>query len=77
MNKAPSILGLKPITELPPGNRGSVIDYPQGQNGLPVLQAMNITTHLEAFLTKQQLGRCKKSSKKVNKRFFFFFAFCL
>jgi len=41
----------------------SSIDYPQGQNGLPVLQAMNITTHLgEAFLTKQQLGRCK--SKK-------------
>ncbi|GAB1544530.1 histidine phosphatase family protein [Scytonema sp. NUACC21] len=24
----------------------SVIDYPQGANGLPVLQAMNITTHL-------------------------------
>jgi len=42
----------------------SVIDYPQGQNGLPVLQAMNITTHLgEAFLTKQQLGRCKSQSK--------------
>jgi len=39
---------------------GAVVDYPQGQNGLPVLQAMNITTHLgEAFLTKQQLGRCK------------------
>jgi len=38
----------------------SVIDYPQGPDGLPVLQAMNITTHLgEASLTKQPLGHCR------------------
>jgi probable phosphoglycerate mutase len=43
------ILGLAPdhFWNFRQGNGAvSVIDYPQGPAGLPVLQAMNITTHL-------------------------------
>ncbi len=43
------ILGLDPehFWNFRQGNGAvSVIDYPQGLTGLPVLQAMNITTHL-------------------------------
>ena len=43
------ILGLSPnhFWNFRQGNGAvSVIDYPKGANGLPVLQAMNITTHL-------------------------------
>jgi probable phosphoglycerate mutase len=44
-----SLLGLKPANfwNIKQGNGGvSVIDYPDGVEGLPVLQAINITTHL-------------------------------
>ncbi|MBV8883954.1 MAG: histidine phosphatase family protein [Chroococcidiopsidaceae cyanobacterium CP_BM_RX_35] len=44
------VLGLKPdhFWSFRQGNGAvSVIDYPQGLAGLPVLQAMNITSHLE------------------------------
>jgi len=34
----------------------SVIDYPQGLDGLPILQAMNITTHLGGVLDKTAAG---------------------
>jgi len=34
----------------------SVIDYPSGLNGVPVLQAMNITTHLGGVLDKTAAG---------------------
>ena len=43
------ILGLEPnhFWNFRQGNGAvSVIDYPQGSAGLPVLQAMNITSHL-------------------------------
>ncbi len=43
------ILGLKPenFWSIKQGNGAvTVIDYPQGPDGMPVLQAMNITTHL-------------------------------
>jgi probable phosphoglycerate mutase len=44
-----SLLGLEPANfwNIKQGNGGvSVIDYPDGVEGLPVLQAINITTHL-------------------------------
>jgi probable phosphoglycerate mutase len=31
----------------------SVIDYPHGPDGLPVLQAMNVTTHLSGGVFDQ------------------------
>jgi phosphoserine phosphatase len=33
-----------------------VIDYPQGAEGKPILQAMNITTHLGSVLDKTAAG---------------------
>jgi phosphoserine phosphatase len=45
------LLGLKPANfwNIKQGNGAvTVIDYPQGTEGLPVLQAINITTHLGA-----------------------------
>ena len=54
------ILGLAPdyFWNFRQGNGAvSVIDYPQGLAGLPVLQAMNITTHLgEGILDKTAAG---------------------
>jgi probable phosphoglycerate mutase len=34
----------------------SVIDYPQGAEGKPVAQALNITTHLGGVLDKTAAG---------------------
>ncbi len=53
------ILGLAPdhFWNFRQGNGAvSVIDYPQGITGLPVLQAMNITTHLGGVLDKTAAG---------------------
>ena len=46
-----NLLGLKPdnFWNIKQGNGAvSVIDYPQGASGTPVLQAINITTHLSS-----------------------------
>jgi probable phosphoglycerate mutase len=54
------LLGLEPANfwSIKQGNGGvSVIDYPDGADGMPVLQAINITTHLGAgILDKTAAG---------------------
>lgn len=54
------LLGLKPANfwNIKQGNGGvSVIDYPQGIEGLPVLQAINLTSHLgSGILDKTAAG---------------------
>ena len=54
------LLGLKPadIWKIKQGNGGvSVIDYPDGADGMPVLQAINLTTHLgSGILDKTAAG---------------------
>ena len=50
------LLGLQPVNfwNIKQGNGGvSVIDYPQGVTGKPVLQAINITTHLNGSILDQ------------------------
>ncbi|MEB3308910.1 MAG: histidine phosphatase family protein [Snowella sp.] len=53
------LLGLNPahFWNIKQGNGGvSVIDYPDGPDGAPVLQAINITTHLGSVLDKTAAG---------------------
>ncbi len=53
------LLGLNPANfwNIKQGNGGvSVIDYPDGPDGAPVLQAINITTHLGGVLDKTAAG---------------------
>ncbi|NJK47372.1 histidine phosphatase family protein [Candidatus Gracilibacteria bacterium] len=53
------LLGLQPadIWKIKQGNGGvSVIDYPDGAEGMPVLQAINLTTHLGGILDKTAAG---------------------
>ena len=53
------LLGLSPANfwNIKQGNGGvTVIDYPDGPDGVPVLQAINITTHLGDILDKTAAG---------------------
>lgn len=53
------LLGLKPANfwSIKQGNGGvSVIDYPDGAEGAPVLQAINLTTHLGGVLDRTAAG---------------------
>lgn len=53
------LLGLQPANfwNIKQGNGAvSVIDYPKGADGLPVLQAVNITSHLGGILDKTAAG---------------------
>lgn len=53
------LLGLNPANfwNIKQGNGGvSVIDYPDGPDGIPVLQAINVTTHLGDILDKTAAG---------------------
>jgi probable phosphoglycerate mutase len=54
-----SLLGLKPdnFWNIKQGNGAvSVIDYPEGVEGAPVLQAINLTTHLGGVLDRTAAG---------------------
>lgn len=54
-----SLLGLKPdnFWNIKQGNGAvSVIDYPEGAEGAPVLQAINLTTHLGGVLDRTAAG---------------------
>lgn len=53
------LLGLEPANfwSIKQGNGGvSVIDYPDGAEGAPVLQAINLTTHLGGVLDRTAAG---------------------
>jgi probable phosphoglycerate mutase len=53
------LLGLTPANfwNIKQGNGGvSVIDYPQGLDSTPILQAINLTTHLGGVLDKTAAG---------------------
>jgi probable phosphoglycerate mutase len=54
-----ALLGLsaRDIWSIKQGNGGvTVIDYPQGGNGAPVIAAMNLTSHLGGVLDRTAAG---------------------